>query len=38
MDTNDQIRSTLLKGLLSPWVGVAFLVGFIAGRASTWIG
>jgi hypothetical protein len=33
-DTNDKIRSTLLKGLLNPWVGLAFLVGFIGGYVS----
>lgn len=33
-DTNDTIRAVLLKGLLSPWVGLAFLVGFIAGYAA----
>jgi hypothetical protein len=31
MDTNDKIRSTLVAGLLSPWVGLAFLAGFIIG-------
>ncbi len=30
-DTNDSIRAVLLKGLLSPWVGLAFLAGFIVG-------
>lgn len=28
MDTNDQIRSVLIKNLLSPWVWLAFCVGF----------
>lgn len=31
MDTNDQIRATLIKGLLNPWVGLAFLSGGILG-------
>lgn len=30
-DTNDAIRSTLVKGLMSPLVGLAFCAGFIAG-------
>lgn len=30
-DTNDKIRSTLLSGLLNPWVAVGTLVGGIAG-------
>ena len=28
MDTNDKIRSALVAGLINPWVGLAFLVGF----------
>jgi hypothetical protein len=36
-DTNDKIRSTLVTGLLNPWVGLAFLAGFIAGWLSKWI-
>lgn len=31
MDTNDKIRSALIKGLLSPWVGLAFCIGFGCG-------
>ena len=31
MDTNDKIRKALISGLLSPWVGFAFLVGFVTG-------
>lgn len=31
MDTNDAIRATLIKGLLNPWVGLAFTVGLITG-------
>jgi len=34
MDTNDKIRSTLTANLLNPWVGMAFIVGFIIGYAS----
>lgn len=30
-DTNDTIRAALLKGLLNPWVGLAFCVGFGVG-------
>lgn len=30
-DTNDSIRAMLIQGLLSPWVGLAFLVGLITG-------
>ena len=30
-DTNDTIRAVLLKGLLSPWVGLAFCIGFGCG-------
>lgn len=32
-DTNDKVRGTLLKGLLNPWVGFAFLLGGIIGYA-----
>jgi hypothetical protein len=31
MDTNDKIRSALVAGLINPWVGLAFLAGFIIG-------
>lgn len=30
-DTNDKVRSTLLKGLLNPWCGLCFLAGGIVG-------
>jgi len=31
MDTNDQIRATLINGLNNPWVALAFLAGGIIG-------
>lgn len=33
MDTNDQIRATLISGVLNPWVGCGFLTGLIIGYA-----
>jgi hypothetical protein len=30
-DTTNTVQSAILKGLLSPWVALAFLAGFIAG-------
>lgn len=30
-ETTNTIRSALLKGLLSPWVALAFIVGFGCG-------
>lgn len=31
MDTNDSIRDALVKGLVNPWVGLAFVVGLVIG-------
>lgn len=33
MDTNDQIRSTLIKGLINPWSIACFLLGCLTGYA-----
>ncbi len=30
-DTTNTVQSVIIKGVLSPWVGLAFLAGFIIG-------